>query len=70
MPLWVNIILVPLLSFAFLIVAITIRVLAGLPNGTPAWDGIAFLAWIGYTICWMVFAIMGHNKQGYNTYFP
>lgn len=66
MPWWVDIIWVLLLSFGFLYVASFIRVNVGLPYKTHG----AGYPWIGYTICWLAFVIMGHSGWSYRWYFP
>ena len=69
-PWWLYLILVPLLSFVTLIIAIIIRVIVGLPNVTPRESGIELLAWLGYTVSWMIFAAMTHKEQGFYVCLP
>jgi hypothetical protein len=70
-PWWLYLILVPLLSFVFSFVGVINRSAVGLSVIMPAKNGIEFLAWIGYAVAWIVFAILIHqDEQGFNTYVP
>src|SRR5579864_2817835 len=66
LPWWLDIVWVLLLSFGFLLVAVVIRLLVGLPSQTHH----AGYPWVGYTVCWLAFVVLAHNGQRYNTYFP
>lgn len=69
-PWWQDLLFVPGASFAFLIVGSFGRAIVGLPNGSDAWYHVATIAWFLYIACWLVFVVIGHNKQDYAKYFP
>ena len=70
-PWWQILIVIPTGTFIiFFTIGPLVRYLVGLPFHTSSQGNILILASISDTICWMVFAIVGHRKQNFWTYFP
>jgi len=68
--LWFILFEAPLWSFFFFFfVGPFVRFLVGLPNNTLSEWGILFYTWVGYTICWEVFAVVGRGKQNFRKYY-
>lgn len=69
-PWWQILIMIPTVTFIiFFTIAPLVRYLVGLPFHTSSQGDIVILACISDSICWMVFAVVGHRKQNFWKYF-
>ncbi len=69
-PWWQILIVIPTGTIIiFFTIAPLVRSLVGLPFHTSSQGDIVILACISDSICWMVFAVVGHRKQNFWKYF-
>lgn len=69
-PWWQILIVIPTVTvIIFFTLAPLVRYLVGLPFHTSSQGDIVIVACISDSICWMVFAVVGHRKQNFWKYF-